>query len=159
MQRSGVAVYLESTPRKTFAAAVDWPGWSRSARDEAGALAALAAYGPRYAEAIREAGLSFRTPAGPDELRVVGHTSGLSAAEKRRLVSFLAPYQTGERGTADPSRWTSGRELEWVALRPELVVEIDFDHVSSGRIRHGAKLKRWREDKPPCECTYDQLSL
>ncbi|HTR89068.1 MAG TPA: ATP-dependent DNA ligase [Solirubrobacteraceae bacterium] len=93
-----------------------------------------------------------------ENLRVVGHTSGLSAAEKRRLVSFLAPHETGQRGSADPSRWTSGRDLEWVALRPELVVEIDFDHVSSGRIRHGAKLKRWREDKPPRECTYDQLN-
>jgi ATP-dependent DNA ligase len=93
---------------------------------------------------------------GP-ELRVVGHCSGLTAAEKRRLVSFLAPYETGERGTADPSRWSSGRELEWVALRPELVVEIDFDHVAAGRIRHGAKLRRWREDKPPRECTFDQL--
>jgi ATP-dependent DNA ligase len=93
---------------------------------------------------------------GPD-LRVVGHCSGLSAAEKRRLVSFLAPYETGERGSADPSRWSAGRDLEWVALRPELVVEIDFDHVSGGRIRHGAKLNRWREDKPPRECAYDQL--
>jgi ATP-dependent DNA ligase len=91
------------------------------------------------------------------ELRVVGHCSGLSAAEKRRLVEFLAPYETGERGSADPSRWSSGRELEWVALRPELVIEIDFDHVSAGRIRHGAKLKRWREDKPARECTIDQL--
>ncbi len=93
---------------------------------------------------------------GP-ELRVVGHCSGLTASEKRRLVGFFEPYQTGERGTADPSRWSSSRELEWVALRPELVVEIDFDHVSAGRIRHGAKLRRWREDKPPRECTYDQL--
>jgi ATP-dependent DNA ligase len=92
------------------------------------------------------------------ELRVVGHCSGLSAAEKRRLVGFLAPYETGERGSADPSRWSSGKELEWIALRPELVVEIDFDHVSSGRIRHGAKLRRWREDKPPAECTFAQLS-
>jgi len=95
---------------------------------------------------------------GP-ELRVVGHCSGLSASEKRRLVSFLAPYGTGERGSADPSRWSSGRDLEWVALRPELVVEIDFDHVSAGRIRHGAKLRRWREDKPPLQCTFDQLSV
>ena len=70
-------------------------------------------------------------------------------AEKRRLVGFLAPYETGERGSADPSRWSAGKDLEWVALRPELVVEIDFDHVSAGRIRHGAKLRRWREDKPP----------
>jgi ATP-dependent DNA ligase len=92
-----------------------------------------------------------------DELRVVGHCSGLSAAEKQRLVGFLAPYESGERGSADPSRWSAGKELEWVALRPELVVEIDFDHVSAGRIRHGAKLRRWRDDKPPRECTYDQL--
>jgi ATP-dependent DNA ligase len=93
-----------------------------------------------------------------DHLRVVGHCSGLTAAEKRRLVGFLAPYETGERGSADPSRWSSGRELEWVALRPELVIEIDFDHVSAGRIRHGAKLRRWRDDKDPRLCTFDQLS-
>jgi ATP-dependent DNA ligase len=92
-----------------------------------------------------------------DALRVVGHCSGLTAAEKRRLVGFLAPYETGERGTADPSRWSAGRDLEWVALRPELVLEIDFDHISSGRIRHGAKLRRWREDKEPRQCTFDQL--
>ena len=91
------------------------------------------------------------------ELRVVGHCSGLTAADKRRLVSFLAPYETGERGTADPSRWSAGRDLEWVALRPELVVEIDFDHVSAGRIRHGAKLRRWRDDKDPRQCAFEQL--
>ncbi len=92
-----------------------------------------------------------------DHLRVVGHCSGFTATEKRRLVGFLASYETGERGSADPSRWSSGRELEWVALRPELVIEIDFDHVSAGRIRHGAKLRRWREDKEPLQCTFDQL--
>lgn len=92
------------------------------------------------------------------DLRVVGHCSGLTASEKRRLVGFLAPYETGERGSADPSRWSAGRDLQWVALRPELVIEIDFDHVSAGRIRHGAKLRRWREDKDPRECTFDQLS-
>ena len=94
---------------------------------------------------------------GP-ELRVVGHCSGLSAAEKRRLVGFLAPYESGERGSADPSRWSAGKDLEWIGLRPELVLEIDFDHVSAGRIRHGAKLRRWRDDKAPAECTFDQLS-
>jgi ATP-dependent DNA ligase len=92
-----------------------------------------------------------------EELRVVGHCSGLSAAEKRRLPGFLADYESGERGSADPSRWSAGKDLEWVGLRPELVLEIDFDHVSAGRIRHGAKLRRWREDKPPAECTFDQL--
>ncbi len=92
------------------------------------------------------------------QLRVVGHCSGLSAAEKRRLVGYLAAYESGERGTADASRWSAGKELEWIALRPELVVEIDFDHVSAGRIRHGAKLRRWRDDKAPEQCTFDQLS-
>ena len=92
------------------------------------------------------------------QARVVGHCSGLTAREKRRLVGFLAPFETGERGSGDPSRWSAGRDLEWVALRPELVVEIDFDHVSAGRIRHGARLRRWRDDKDPRECTFDQLS-
>jgi ATP-dependent DNA ligase len=93
---------------------------------------------------------------GP-QLRVVGHCSGLTAAAKRQLVKTLAPYESGERGSADPSRWSAGKDLEWVGLRPELVVEIDFDHVSAQRIRHGAKLRRWRDDKPPSECTFKQL--
>jgi ATP-dependent DNA ligase len=92
-----------------------------------------------------------------DQLRVVGHTSGLKAKEKRELVAFLEPYATGERGSADPSRWAADRDLEWVDLRPELVVEVTFDHVSDGRIRHGSKLVRWREDKSPRECGIEQL--
>ena len=92
------------------------------------------------------------------KLRVVGHTSGFKAKEKRELREKLAPYESGERGSADPSRWAADRELEWVALRPELVVEVSFDHVSAGRIRHGAKLLRWRDDKNPRECTFRQLS-
>lgn len=92
------------------------------------------------------------------ELRVVGHTSGLKGAEKRELVARLAPYESGERGSADPSRWKSDKELEWVALRPELVVEISFEQVSGQRIRHGTKLLRWREDKPPAECRIEQLA-
>ncbi len=95
---------------------------------------------------------------GPDgQLRVIGHSSGFSAKEKRELPAKLAPYETGERGSGEPSRWSAGRDLEWVALRPELVVEVTFDHVSDGRIRHGAKVQRWREDKDPRECTVDQL--
>ena len=93
-----------------------------------------------------------------DELREVGHTSGFRAKEKRELVDKLAPYETGERGSGEPSRWTVGRDLEWVLLRPELVVEVSFDHTSAGRIRHGTKLLRWREDKAPRECTFDQLA-
>jgi ATP-dependent DNA ligase len=91
------------------------------------------------------------------ELQVVGHTSGFRAKEKRELPAKLAPYETGERGTGEASRWTAGRELEWISVRPELVVEVSFDHVSAGRIRHGAKVLRWREDKDPRECTIDQL--
>lgn len=90
-------------------------------------------------------------------LQVVGHTSGFKAKEKRELAQTLAPYETGERGSADPSRWRPAEELEWVALRPELVIEVSFDQVSAGRIRHGTKLLRWRDDKPPAECTIDQL--
>jgi ATP-dependent DNA ligase len=90
-------------------------------------------------------------------LREVGHSSGFSRKEKSELVDFLAPYETGERGSGDPSRWTQGRDLEWIALRPELVVEVTFDHVSDGRIRHGTKVQRWRDDKAPEACTVDQL--
>jgi ATP-dependent DNA ligase len=94
----------------------------------------------------------------PDgELHVVGHSSGLRAAEKRALVDRLAPYETGVRGHGDPSRWKSEKELEWISLRPELVVEITFDHASDGRIRHGTKILRWRDDKPPRECALAQM--
>ncbi len=91
------------------------------------------------------------------DLRVVGHTSGLKAKEKRDLVETLAPYETGERGSADASRWAADRDLEWVSLRPELVVEVTFDHVAAGRIRHGSKIVRWRDDKDPADCKFDQL--
>ncbi len=91
-------------------------------------------------------------------LHVVGHSSGLRAAEKRALVHKLEPYQTGKRGHGDPSRWKSEKELEWIELRPELVVEVTFDHVSGGRIRHGTRILRWREDKAPRDCLLEQMS-
>ncbi|MHB1810568.1 MAG: ATP-dependent DNA ligase, partial [Solirubrobacteraceae bacterium] len=91
------------------------------------------------------------------QLRTVGHCSGLRSDAKRELVDTLAPYETGAKGSGEPSRWSAGRDLEWVQLRPELVLEVSFDHVSAGRIRHGAKLLRWREDKDPRACTIDQL--
>jgi ATP-dependent DNA ligase len=94
---------------------------------------------------------------GDGELHVVGHSSGLRAAEKRSLVQRLAPYETGKRGHGDPSRWKNEKELEWIELRPELVVEVTFDHASGGRIRHGTKILRWREDKPPEACRIEQM--
>ena len=95
---------------------------------------------------------------GPDgQLRPVGHTSAFNAARKRELVAELAPLETGARGSGEPSRWTADRDLEWVELRPELVVEVSYDHVSDGRIRHGTKVVRFRDDNPPQDCTLDQL--
>jgi ATP-dependent DNA ligase len=92
-----------------------------------------------------------------DDLRPVGHISGFSMAAKRSMRQLLAPLETGDQGTAEPSRWTGGRDLEWVALRPELVIEVGYDHASAGRIRHGARFRRFRDDKDPRECTFDLL--
>ena len=86
------------------------------------------------------------------ELHVVGHTSSFRAKQKRELLELLEPYRTGERGSGEPSRWKSDEELVWEGLRPELVVEVAFDHITGNRIRHGAKLLRWRDDKEPREC-------
>ena len=99
--------------------------------------------------------LGLYEPGG--ELRVVGHCSGIKPAEKRALRDRLVPYETGTRGRGDASRWKSEKELEWIELRPELVVEVSFDQSSGGRIRHGTKLLRWRDDKPPRDCLLDQM--
>jgi ATP-dependent DNA ligase len=96
--------------------------------------------------------------AGEDgELHVVGHTSSFRAKQKRELLELLGPYRTGERGSGEPSRWKSDEELVWEGLRPELVCEVQFDHITGHRIRHGAKFIRWRPDKEPSECGIDQL--
>ena len=71
------------------------------------------------------------------------------------MRAMLAPLETGESGTAEPSRWTGGRDLEWVALRPELVIEVGYDHAAAGRIRHGARFRRFRDDKDPRECLFE----
>ena len=95
----------------------------------------------------------------------VGHTSSFSAQEKRDLVSFLEPYLTDDgdigfgkgRMPGEPSRWTGGRDMSWVRLRPELVCEVTFDYLQGTRFRHAATFQRWRHDKPPTECTFDQI--
>lgn len=92
-----------------------------------------------------------------DALRTVGHISGFSKAAKQSMRAMLAPLETGKAGTAEPSRWTGGRDLEWVELRPELVIEVGYDHAASGRIRHGARFHRFRDDKQPSECRFEQL--
>ncbi len=93
------------------------------------------------------------------ELRSVGHISGFSHETKRSLRTLLEPLETGESGTAEPSRWTGGRDLEWVALRPELVIEVGYDHAAAGRIRHGARFRRFRDDKDPRECRFEDLDM
>ncbi len=91
------------------------------------------------------------------QLHVVGHTSSFTHKQKRELLALLEPHRTYERGSGEPSRWKSDEELVWEGLRPELVCEIAFDHITGHRIRHGAKFKRWRDDKDPQDCRIDQL--
>ena len=72
---------------------------------------------------------------------------------------MLRRWRRASSASPAPSRWSGTREREstWRALRPELVAEVAIDHVSDGRIRHGARFLRWRDDKTPDECGIDQL--
>jgi ATP-dependent DNA ligase len=94
-------------------------------------------------------------------LNHVGFTATLQAAEKpaltRRLERLVKPPGFTGRAPGGPSRWSTARSGEWQPLRPELVVEVRYDHVSEGRFRHGTTLLRWRPDKAPRQCTFDQL--
>lgn len=94
-------------------------------------------------------------------LHHVGFTSGLAAAEKPALTRKLevlieTPGFTG-RAPGGPSRWSTGRSEEWKPLKPELVVEVQYDHFTGGRFRHGTRLLRWRPDKKPKQCTMAQV--
>jgi ATP-dependent DNA ligase len=94
----------------------------------------------------------------PDgSMRHVGHTSGFTAKRARELMDVVAQYDTGEHAEPGPSRWSRERESAWHSMRPELVCEVQIEHTSGGRIRHGARLLRFRDDKPPKECTTDQI--
>ena len=100
---------------------------------------------------------------GDGTLHFVGHTSGFSAAERRELVDTLRPLEGGDsfgqgRTPGAPSRWARERDADWTALRPELVCEVSFDHLQGRRFRHAARLLRWRPDREPGSCTYDQLT-
>ncbi len=98
-------------------------------------------------------------------LHHVGHTSSFKAPEKRALVARLGPLVTEDEGQGfghgrtpgTPSRWSSGKDVSWVRLRPVLVCEVAFDHLQGDRFRHGTTFQRWRPDKPAEDCTYDQL--
>ena len=115
---------------------------------------------------------------GRGELQYVGVTSSFSHAQRRDLVELLAPYRTdgldghpwadwaiaeqeaalaGRRLPGATSRWNRGKDLSWQPLRPELVCEVAFDHLQGDRFRHATTFRRWRPDKPPDACRYDQL--
>lgn len=91
----------------------------------------------------------------------VGFTATITDADRpaltRRLKRLIAPPGfTGERPDR-PSRWSTGRTTQWVPLRSKLVVEVLYDHVSHNRFRHGTRLLRWRPDKAPRQCTFEQI--
>ena len=99
-------------------------------------------------------------------LHHVGHTSSFTMAKKRELRRFLAPYLAEDddgfghgRTPGTPSRWIPGKEQSWMRLRPELVCEVTFDYLQGDRFRHAATFQRWRPDKPPEACTFDQLDV
>ena len=95
-------------------------------------------------------------------LHHVGFTSSMAAADRPGLTTKLehlieAPGFTGN-APGGPSRWNRGKKKTWQPLKPRLVVEVGFDHVTANRFRHGTKFLRWRPDKAPEQCTLDQLS-
>lgn len=112
-------------------------------------------------------------------LHHVGVVASFTDVKRRELVETLAPYRadaladhpwrdwagaahpdvSGQRMPGAKSRWTGGKDLSWEPLRPELVVEVAYDHMQGTRFRHTAQFRRWRADKPPRDCTYAQLEV
>ena len=95
-------------------------------------------------------------------LHHVGFTSAIAKEERAALTKKLealreAPGFTGD-APGGPSRWSNARSAEWVPLKPELVVEVRYDHVTNSRFRHGTKPVRWRPDKAPRQCTFEQIA-
>ncbi len=112
---------------------------------------------------------------GAGKLQNVGTCASFPMAERKELVGFLAPYREdaeanhpwAQWGTAAAdgrmpgatSRWNAGKDLSWVLLRPELVLEVAYEHMQGDRFRHLAQFRRWRTDKAPAACTYTQLEV
>jgi ATP-dependent DNA ligase len=93
----------------------------------------------------------------------VGHTSSFNAAERREILQRLQPLVGGDsfghgRTPGTPSRWTKAGDASWTPVRPELVCEVSFDHLQGNRFRHASRFLRWRPDKSPADCTFDQLA-
>jgi ATP-dependent DNA ligase len=108
-------------------------------------------------------------------LQHVGVCASFTGEKRRELASFLAPYRVealaehpwkawasqepGGRMPGGQSRWSQGKDLSWEPLRPELVVEVAYEHMQGSRFRHLAHFRRWRSDKRPADCTYAQLEV
>lgn len=106
-------------------------------------------------------------------LQHVGVCASFPMATRKDLVHFLASYRDGaatnhpwSRGESEDqrmpggqSRWNSGKDLSWIPLRPDLVVEVAYEHMQGYRFRHMAQFRRWRTDKRPLDCTYAQLEV
>jgi ATP-dependent DNA ligase len=90
-----------------------------------------------------------------------GFTSSFNAEKRAELKKILKPYMDGTgftgRAPGGPSRWSTERSGEWEKLEPKLVVEVQYDHFSGDRFRHGTKFLRWRPDKKPQQCTFEQV--
>jgi ATP-dependent DNA ligase len=100
------------------------------------------------------------------ELHHVGVTSSFTMVTRKQLVKELSPLRTDISGhpwagkdVGSQSRWSAGKDLSWEPLRPERVCEVKYDHMQGERFRHAATFVRWRPDKPPAECRYDQLEV
>lgn len=119
--------------------------------------------GFRYAEKKKEVGSLLLGLYGDDGLlHHVGFTSAIPAAERAALTAELEalvepPGFTG-RSPGGPSRWNSERTAQWQPLKPKLVAEVRYDQVTGQRFRHGTALLRWRPDKDPRQCTFEQLA-
>jgi ATP-dependent DNA ligase len=96
-------------------------------------------------------------------LNHVGFTSSMPSADRKTLTQELEQLMEppGFTGAAPggPSRWSTGRSAEWEPLKPKLVVEVQYDHFTGARFRHGTKLPRWRPDKAPSQCTMKQVAF
>jgi ATP-dependent DNA ligase len=99
-------------------------------------------------------------PAGKG-LRMVGAASAFSVARRKELLDELQPYRVGEDRVSpgEKNRWNARIDNSWVPLRPELVVEVEYDQMEGMRFRHSARFKRWRPDREPRSCSYAQLEV
>ncbi|MEJ0024979.1 MAG: ATP-dependent DNA ligase [Rhizomicrobium sp.] len=120
--------------------------------------------GFRYASGSRAVGsLLLGLYNGEGRLDHVGFTSGFAALDRKALTKTLEALRGGSGFTGDapggPSRWSTERSAEWVPLKPRLVAEVRYDHVTGCRFRHGTKFLRWRPDKARCSARSIRSSL